>query len=301
MRYRPFGRSGLATSAIALSLDDSTGRKGPDFVKRLIYSALEQGINTYHIAGADPALAESAGLALQAVERRLIFVSLQVGEVQGRIGRARDFTPEGLTYAIDHALNVSGLGHVDMVVLNDPGSEELPRVSLDALKALRSVGRVSLIGVAGENDAMDAYVTSNAFDVLMTPYHLRCGWKERNRLKSASQLDMGVIAYGWFPEAMATPQRVERPVIARKGLFSARNEAEGLLSGAGTYEFLHRTPNWTAEEICLAYALTEPAVATALIATESAEHLTRLASVPDRDLPPGLAAQVEMARFGKAV
>jgi hypothetical protein len=65
----------------------------------------------------------------------------------------------------------------------------------------------------------------------------------------------------------------------------------------GSYAFLDRTHGWDAEEICIAYALTEPALATVQIEPASIARLEQLAQIPDREMPPGLAAQIEMARF----
>ncbi|MBP7649752.1 MAG: hypothetical protein KA744_07890, partial [Phenylobacterium sp.] len=69
------------------------------------------------------------------------------------------------------------------------------------------------------------------------------------------------------------------------------------LAGAGTYAFLHQTHGWSAEEVCLAYALTEPAFATVQVEQFRAEAIERLALITDKDLPTGVAAQIEMARF----
>ena len=80
-------------------------------------------------------------------------------------------------------------------------------------------------------------------------------------------------------------------------MFGKVFEAPDPFDGIGGYSFLHRTSNWTAEEICLAYTLTEPAVSSAWIETSDMAHFDRLTEVPDRDLPPGLGAQIEMARF----
>ena len=71
------------------------------------------------------------------------------------------------------------------------------------------------------------------------------------------------------------------------------------LAGAGTYAFLEQTPGWTSEQICLAYALTDVKIATVMVEPRSLEHLEMLAQVADRDMPAGLSAQVEMARFSK--
>lgn len=298
MRYRPFGRSGVVTSCVCLSLTDKAAARGANAVSQLINVGLESGVNAYHIAALDPELPAVLGEALSVVERRLVFVSLQLGVARGRVGTTRDFSPETLIATVDHVLNASGLGHLDLVVLDDPGMDELPRSSLDALKALRASGRINLLGVSGSNDAMDAYVSTNSFDVLVTPYHLRSGWKERNRLKAAVELDMGVVGYDFFPEEFSTAAKMEATIAPRpRGLFGGKPANAHPLEGVGSYRFLHDTKGWTAEEICLAYCLTEPSLATVLVECDDPEHLAKMAEVPDRDMPPGLAAQVEMARF----
>ena len=51
--------------------------------------------------------------------------------------------------------------------------------------------------------------------------------------------------------------------------------------------------------MCLAYALTEPAFASIQLEGWRADLIERMAAVTDRDLPTGVAAQIEMARFGQ--
>jgi hypothetical protein len=72
------------------------------------------------------------------------------------------------------------------------------------------------------------------------------------------------------------------------------------LAGAGTYAFLNRTRNWTPEEICLAHALTEPSLASVQVSAERVDRIEALAAIPDKELPPGVSAQIEMARFSDA-
>jgi hypothetical protein len=111
-----------------------------------------------------------------------------------------------------------------------------------------------------------------------------------------------VLAYDYFPESFRQTAAPSPSAPKKRGLFGAIIGAAepDPLAGTGTYAFLHETRNWTAEELCLAYALLEPAVSTVLVRAHEPERLAALAAVPDRDLPPGIAAQVEMARFGRA-
>jgi hypothetical protein len=145
-----------------------------------------------------------------------------------------------------------------------------------------------MLGVAGDNDAIDAYISARAFDLLFTPFNLTSGWKERLRVKSAVERDMGVFGYGYFPENFhrGAPQPAK-----------TRGRDVSPLAGAGTYAFLDNTQGWKGEELCLAYALTEPCISSVQIVADRPDRLEQLAAVTERDLPPGAGAQIEMARF----
>ncbi|MBU1324331.1 MAG: aldo/keto reductase [Alphaproteobacteria bacterium] len=304
MRYRPFGSGGQAVSALTLSLSQRDMARGPEAACELVYSALEAGINSYRLETADPVLAEVLGEALRHVDRKLVQVSLTLGAGDGRRGSQRDFSGEGMTEAIDRALRISGLAWFDVVILDEPGEHELPQTALNALKALRANRRVRLLGVSGDGEVMDAYVSTGAFDVLSTPYHVNSEWRVRNRIRTAREQDMSIFVHGWFPEEFSSARKAAQVNLPKKkGLFGfggGRKTADHPLAGAGTFAFLHRTSGWPAETICLAYVLTDPGVSSAVISPGSAERLAVVAEVPDRDMPPGLSAQIEMARVAGA-
>ena len=48
--------------------------------------------------------------------------------------------------------------------------------------------------------------------------------------------------------------------------------------------------------ICLGYVLSDPSVSSVIVRADDPERLAILTAVPERDMPPGLAAQIEMAR-----
>jgi len=304
MRYRPFGLAGQAVSCLTLSLGARDIAGGPEAGRELIYSALEAGINSYRLETADPVLAEVLGEALRHVDRKLVQVSLTLGAGDGRRGSDRDFSAEGITSAIDKALHASGLGWFDLAILDEPGDHELPQSTLNALKALRATERVRLLGIAGDGEVMDTYVSTGAFDVLATPFHVNASWQIRSRLRAAQEGDMAIFVYGYFPDSLNTAKKAASAHVEKKkkGLFGfgGPKVKEGPLAHAGTFAFLHRTNNWSAEAICLAYALTDPSVSSVMIEASDVERLNTLSQVPDRDMPPGLSAQIEMARVAGA-
>jgi aryl-alcohol dehydrogenase-like predicted oxidoreductase len=288
------GGSGMAVSAVSMRLTDSATRTTPQAWRELIYAAFENGINAFEVVGRQPSLIEGFGQALQAVERRLVFVALRLGPVVSPAGAIlRDFSPDGLLVSLESFLGRTGLDYADAVILDDPQVEELSPQALEGLKAMRDAGRARMLGVAGEDSAIDAYISAGAFDLLCTPFSLVSGWKERLRLKAAMERDMAVIGYGFYPEQFHGGASNEHKKAWRS------SEAHPL-AGVGTYAFLDRTVGWTAEEICLAYALTEPTLATIQINTDLVNKVEALAAVPERDMPTGVPAQIEMARFTPA-
>jgi aryl-alcohol dehydrogenase-like predicted oxidoreductase len=263
----------------------------------LIAAALDAGINSFDLGGLDPSMLEEVGPALAVVDRSLLYVSVRFGVALDRGGQiVRDFSPERLVRAMDETTSRSRLGHLDLALLDDPAAPELPLRTLQALKAARDEGRVRRLGVCGAGPAMDAYINTGAFDMLVTPYSLTSGWQDRHRLKAATAEEMSVFGYGYYPHEIR-----KRGTAARVGgllsrLFGRTASADDLPSHAG-YAFLDAVSGWTPEEICLAFALTEPGLSSVVVAPDSVEALKALATVPERELPPNLPAQIEMARF----
>lgn len=302
MRYRPLGRSGSAVSTLTLNLGPEALAGGPARIRALVFAGLESGINVFHLTAADPILAEAVGDALNQIERNLVQVSVGIGRGDGR-RKERDFSPEGLVGAIDEMLHASGLGWLDMVLLDQPEQTEMPQTALTALKAQRSAERVRMLGIAGDGAVMDAYVSTGAFDVMATPLHVNSPWSTRNRIRAAQDHDMAVLAYDYFPSELSSPKKAESLTTPKKGLFGlggSNRQSRDPLKGAGTFAFLHQTHGWSAEDICLAFALTDPSIASVMVEAGSPERIEGLAAIPERDLPPGLAAQIEMARVRMA-
>jgi aryl-alcohol dehydrogenase-like predicted oxidoreductase len=292
VRYRPVGKSGIVVSALSLGLCEDGLKRGPADWTNLIFAALENGINCFEVLTHSPAIAEGFARALTSVERELLFVAWRLGKVGPEHGPVRSFSPSAVLGQLRAVLSRSGLGYLDLAMLDDPKAEEAGPDTLKAMAEARDAGEARMLGISGADEAIEPYIASGAFDVLGTPYNLTSGWRERNWLRAAGAKDMAVFGYEPYPiefhRAVSAMMR-QQP----KGRVEA-------LHGCGSYAFLDATANWTAEEICVAYALTEPGLATIQIHAPSLDRLERLAETPEREMPPGLSAQIEMARFAPA-
>lgn len=286
MRYRPFGASGKAVSAISLLLREAPNMTTPHAWRTLAFSAMESGVNCFEITAGSDIMALGVGEALRAVERRLISIGWRL-----RGDPRKVLTAEAISLSVRGGLAKTGAGYFDLLMMDEAAFETLAPDAQGYLADLRAAGLALHIGVVGDGPCIDTCIDSGAFDVLATPFSLISDWKARRRIKDASARDMTMIAYDPFPPALCRPGG--GGVVPKAGLF---RRAEPL-AGAGTYAFLHQTQGWSAEELCLAYALTEPAFATVQVEQFRAEAIERLAMITDKDLPTGVAAQIEMARF----
>lgn len=288
MRYRPFGATGKAVSSVSLLLREAPNMATPQAWRALAFSAMESGINYFELgagAGAD-IMAMGVGEALRAVERRLIFLAWRIrGDGQ------RPISADAISASVRAGLQRTGAGYFDLLVLDEHAFAHLESSARTYLEDLRAGGLTLQLGVAGDGPAIDTCIDTAGFDVLITPFNLTSDWRARRRIREASAKDMVIVASDPFPMGL----RNRAPAPVKTTLLGRRLDP---LAGAGTYAFLHETQGWTPEELCIAYALTEPSFASIQLEAFRAETIDRLAAVTDRDLPTGVAAQIEMARFG---
>ena len=96
----------------------------------------------------------------------------------------------------------------------------IPRKGLNALKALRATERVRLLGISGDGDVMDTYVSTGAFDVLATPYHVNSAWQVRSRLRAARDAVVDAMkAFAEAPTSTAGAKSIEANLSATNDPF----------------------------------------------------------------------------------
>lgn len=297
MRYRPFGHSGTAVSALSLAFTEGSVRDSE--VAQFIYAGLEAGVNSFEFSAAsDPSLLTAASAALGAVERDLIVVSLRLGRHRGARGEmAPDFSPQSLGRALEAMLAHSKLERLDVAMVEAPGPGEDALPLFHALERMRDQRRLRLLGVAGEGDVLDHHIDSARFEVIAMPFSISSGWVERNRLRRAVERNMIVVGTEFTPNDL--PARKEAPAAVR-GLKRLMGQGGDDANVNHAYDFLHRVQGWSAEQVCLAYALTEPSLATIQIHPARPDEIAELAAIPERDMPNGVPAMIEMARFSVA-
>lgn len=299
MKYRPLGSTGTAVSCLCLTIGYEEFARGSSALKKIIIAGLEAGINAYHFEVTHPAFLQAAGEALSHVDRSLVWVSLSLGGPKSKAGEDRSFLPNDLIRTVEEGLHTSGLGWFDVAVLNDPDEQELSLASLNSLKALRSSGHVRMLGIMGEAPVIDTYISTGAFDALYTPCSINPDNRIRSRMREALRRDLSVFVYDYDREVRTKKSRVDTPDTGKKSLFGwLGKKPEAPTEATSSFDFLHTTPGWTAEELCLSLVLTDPTVTSALFCAKSDLQIEQMAQALDRHLPSRIAAQIEMARVG---
>ena len=284
MRSRPFGATGIAVSALTLRLADSSRLRASDW-RALVFTALENGINSFQIDGDAPEMLQGVGEAFASVERRLLFLTWRVRQDSNQLGQQ---TLDGLRRWAYEGL---GLDYLDLLLINDPQASSLPMNFEAGLQALWSARALGGLGIASRGDIHPGLLANGLVTAVSSPYNLSSGWAERHRIRLASQNNFAVIGEDFWPQAL---RELADQAPRRPSFWQRRTDP---LADVGGYEFLSKTPGWSGEDICLGYALTEPSLATVRITADTRQEVERLAEVVERDLPTGVCAQIEMARF----
>lgn len=301
MRYRAFGPTRRSISALTLSFGRGAS---PQQVRALAHAGLEAGLNAFELRTTDPKVAGALGQALVMEDRAILVVMLRLGgdagDPRGGGRTARLFGRDQIVGAVEAVLSAGGFGRLDVVLLDDPRQEEVTEETYRALEAVREAGRATLVGVSGEGSAVDRGLRAARLDVLSATYNLRSGWPQRNRLKTAADGGLVLLGERFQPDLNRSAEAAAAGGPGRRLGDLLRLNRRPPPPEADGYAFLQRTPGWRADEVCLAYALTEPSLSSVFVETADPAEVARLCAVPDRDLPTGVAAQIEMARFSAA-
>jgi aryl-alcohol dehydrogenase-like predicted oxidoreductase len=293
MRYRPFGRSGLALSSIGLRLSWEGVRHNQNLASKLIMAALENGINTYHFDSTHPELLKVAAETFSLVERRLLFISV-AGHEEGSPNPRSEYELTPLRERLKAVIREAELGWVDVLMCHAEAFDFIPDNAWAFIDALKSSGMLKFMGASANTDRIKAIIDHGGFSILATAFDIDTSWDKRHLLDEAVSKNMGLFGHSYYPHAYRKASDVV-PKAARKSWLWGK--AADPLAGSGTYAFLHQTPDWNAEELCLGYALTQASLTTVLIAPNSVDQLEALANTSERYLPSSVPAQIEMARF----
>lgn len=180
MHKRTLGRSGIEVGEIGLGTwglsGESYGRIDPDYAKRTIEIALDEGTNFIDTAGAygpDGAVEMMIGDVLESRDRDSVLVCTRIGvDRDGEAGSQKFFDRISLDELTAMSLKRMKLDHVDVLLLHNPLPETLKSSEpMQTLAMLRKSGRTRLIGASVSSITAGKLALAGGADVIMLPYN----------------------------------------------------------------------------------------------------------------------------------
>lgn len=277
MLYRSFGDRPASVSAITVRLDDSRQKGRAADWRDLVFAAMESGVNAFEIGQTSKAMRAGVAEAFAAIDRRLLVISWRTPLADG--------APEIAQRAHDVADGL-GLSEIDLLTLELGADLRDPGMLAD----LRRLVAARWLAAAGPPSVIDEAIQTGQFDgvAMANPAG---GWTEHNRRRAAAAAARGMAVIAWNV-AVEAPA-VETSLAVKSGFFNLFSRRPA----PAAPKFQVQAPGWTAQQIALAHALTDPAISTVMVQPRCAATLEALAAAVKRDLPAGAQAQIEMARF----
>ncbi|MGD9498434.1 MAG: aldo/keto reductase [Armatimonadota bacterium] len=296
MEYRTLGRTGLSVSAIGLGTEyllDVPPQQAIGVVRR----AVEAGVNYFDLFYAQPAFRDTMGEAFAGLRDRVLLTAhLGAGETGGQYERIRD--PQRCADYIEDNLERYRTDHVEVLFLHncDEASDFdaifAPGGLADAAERFRRQGKARFIGFSTHRiDTARRAIETGRLDVLMFPINLPGHATPGRRELFQTCLDRGIGLVAMKPYG-GGKLLTARPASAddRRNTSGRAQEAQGQAA----------TPVQ-----CLAYALSQPGVATVVPGCSNLSQLEDAlawadASDAERDFAPVLAG-LGQSRVGECV
>jgi 1-deoxyxylulose-5-phosphate synthase len=299
LSQRSLGRTGLPVSALGFGCSAYWAKS--IFPERralaLVDQALCGGVRLF-----DTAPIYGGGLGEKRLGQALrafgpvddLVVCSKAGPYVGEDGRVRrDFSPEAVRASVHRSLERLGLDRIAGLHLHGPNIHELNPPLLEALDGLKTEGLVGFFGI----NSFDAEVVRMGlgfpvFDSFMVEFNLI---RKANAVLLDEIAAAGRAAIVGSPIAQALFRRSMAPTSPKRawelGRALLRHRAD--LRAARAYAFLNTLPGMTGAQAALAWVLRHPAVACAVFATTSPEHLRLNLAAAEMILPENVVARVE--------
>ena len=292
MRYRSFGEGGQSISTVLPAVDS---RQSATISDSFLTGCLNLGVNAFEARLDDVTAIQALGRTLSNVERSMVVVGLRIETSDSR--SPRDLSRETLIRQLQDALRNTGLRWIDYLIVDDPGLGELGSSFFMTVEAARQAKRLRYVGVSGDGPAISDLIEAGGLQIYAAPYNLRCSQFVRRRMRQAEAASVMILGYDHYPEEIRKSQSI--PAAAASGIMrflGLGGARRAPADNEGPYSFLNYVRGWTAEQVCLSYALNEPSVSAARVSAPDLETLQGLVEASERELPNGLSAQIELAR-----
>lgn len=298
MKLRKLGKTGLSISELSLGgLFTSSLAGGLRETERIVRHAIERGINAIDTAPAYADSEETLGQVLRHVSEPLVLIT----KLGGRPIPFDPRDPAGLRQSVETSLRLLGRDAIDCLMIHEPDRplqypwwssyEPLQGAVLEVIDEMKRSGKIRFAGLAGTTTSeLSELVRSGLFDLLLTAFNYNALFREASLelIPAADQLGMGIIAGSVYGQGFLG-RRFDAEVERRPIWLSSQRRAQF----QAFYQLLDQA-GMTITEVCLRFAIANPALSTVLVGCKTMEQLeTSLAHAARGPLPPDVARRLD--------
>jgi aryl-alcohol dehydrogenase-like predicted oxidoreductase len=286
MHYRPLGRTGIKVSPYALGtlmFASSVGNPRHEDSIRIIHKALDAGINFVDTADAYGDSEEVVGKALKGRRDDVVLatkVSRPMGDGPNQHGASRRW----IVHAVENSLRRLQTDYIDLYQIHRPDPDTDVEETLSALSDLIHSGKVRAIGTSTmpASDLVEAHWVAERrglerFHTEQPPYSILNRGIEREVLPTAQRHGMGVLVWGPLGQGMLTGRvrKGQQTDVVRARFLNAFSD-ERRLDAVERLIPLADEAGVPITHLAMAFAITHPAVTSALIGPRTMSHLDDL-------------------------
>jgi aryl-alcohol dehydrogenase-like predicted oxidoreductase len=286
MQYRSLGRTGIKVSPYglgALMFATQVGNPDPEDSTRIIHRALEAGINLLDTADAYGDSEEIVGRALQG-RRDDVVLTTKFSRPMGADPNQQGASRRWIMTAVENSLRRLQTDHIDVYQMQRPDPDTDIEETLSALTDMVRSGKIRAFGTSTmpASNLVEAHWAAERrglepFRTEQPPYSILNRGIEREVLPVARQYGMGILAWGPLGQGMLTGRSgagTTTTSLARK-FFTAFSD-ERRLDAVERLIPLAKEAGLSMPHLAMAFAISHPAVTSALLGARTMEQLDDL-------------------------
>jgi aryl-alcohol dehydrogenase-like predicted oxidoreductase len=303
MHYRPLGRTGIKVSPYALGtlmFASSVGNPDHEDSIRVIHKALDAGINFVDTADAYGDSEEVVGKALKNRRDNVVLatkVSRPMGDDPNQQGASRRW----IVRAVEDSLRRLQTDYIDLYQIQRPDPDTDIEETLSALSDLIHSGKIRAIGSSTmpASDIVEAHWAAERrglerFHTEQPPYSLLNRGIEREVLPTAQRYGMGILVWGPLGQGMLTGRvRKGRQTDVVRARFHNAFSDERRLDTVEQLIPLAEQAGLPMTHLAMAFAITHPAVTSAIIGPRTMSHLDDLLAGTDVTLSDDILDRID--------
>jgi aryl-alcohol dehydrogenase-like predicted oxidoreductase len=308
MQYRTLGRTGIKVSPYALGalmLGASIGNPDHDDCIRIIHKALDAGVNVIDTADAYSRAPQGAsevvvGKALKG-RRDSVVLATKFGRPMGDEPNQQGTSRRWIMTAVEESLRRLKTDHIDLYQIHrlDPSTDI--EETLSALSDLVRSGKVRAIGSSNTpaSDIVEAQWAAERrglerFRTEQPPYSILNRSIEAEVLPVAQRYGMGVLVWGPLGQGLLTGRvrRGQQTDVRRASLLKAMSD-ERRLATVEQLVPLADEAGLPMTHVAMAFAITHPAVSSALLGPRTMEQLDGLLAGIDVTLSDDILDRID--------